>query len=50
MFSHCKCKMVKFDLRIVAKISIFQLVKFDYFLVKNDYLNSEKRARWIVRV
>jgi len=32
---HCKCEMVKFDQRIVAKISIFQLV-IDYFLVKNN--------------
>jgi len=29
--------MAKLDKRIVAKILIFQLVNFDYFLVKNDY-------------
>ena len=33
--SHCKCKMVKFYLRITAKMFIFQLVNLDYFLVKN---------------
>ena len=31
----CKCEMV-FDQRI-AKIFIFYLVNFDYFLVRNDY-------------
>jgi len=36
---HCKSKIVKFDLSLVAKILIFQLVNFDYFLVKKDYLN-----------
>jgi len=42
--------MVKFDYRIVAKISIFQLVNYDYFFVKMTiYLNGEKRTRWIVR-
>jgi len=35
---HCKCEMVTFVLRIVAKIFIFQPVNFDYFLLKNDYL------------
>jgi len=35
--------MVKFDWRIVAEISIFQLFNFDYLLVKNDYLSSEKK-------
>jgi len=39
---------VKFDYSLVAKILIFQFVNFDYFFVKNDYLNSEKRTRWIV--
>jgi len=29
--------MIEFDQRIVAKIFIFQLVNFDYYLVKNDY-------------
>jgi len=29
--------MVKFDERIVAEIFIIQLVKFDYFSVKNDH-------------
>jgi len=29
--------MVKFDKRIVAEILIFQLVNFDYFVVKNDH-------------
>jgi len=29
--------MVKFDWTILAKILIFQLVNFDYCLVKNDY-------------
>jgi len=28
---------------------MFQLVNFDYFLVKTGYLNSEKRTRRIVR-
>jgi len=36
---------VKFDYSLVAKILIFQFVNFDYFFVKNDYLNSEKRTR-----
>jgi len=34
---HCEYEMVKFNKRIVAKIFIFQIVNFDYFLVKNDY-------------
>jgi len=38
--------MVKFDKGIVAKIIMFQLVNFDYCLVKNDYLNSETRTRY----
>jgi len=42
---HCKCEMVKFDWIIVAEILIFQLVNFDYFLVKYDYLSSENRTR-----
>jgi len=29
--------MVKFVLKIVAKILMFQLVNFDYFLFKNDF-------------
>jgi len=29
--------MVKFDWRIVAEILIFQLVNFDYFVVKSDH-------------
>jgi len=29
--------MVKFDYRISAEILIFQLVNFDYFVVKNDH-------------
>jgi len=29
--------MVKFDSRIVAKIFIFQLVNFDYFLITFNY-------------
>jgi len=36
-------------LGLIAKIFMFRLVKFD-FLVKSDYLKSEKRTRWIVRV
>ena len=43
-------QIVKFDLSLAAKILIFQSDNFDYFLVKNDYLNSGKRTRWIVRV
>jgi len=43
-------EIVKFDLSLVARILIFQLVNFDYFLALNDYLTSEKRTRWIVRV
>jgi len=27
---------------------IFQLVNFDYFLVKNDYLTSEEKTRWMI--
>jgi len=34
--THCKCEMVK-DWRIVAEVLIFQLVDFDYFVVKNEY-------------
>ena len=34
---HCKREMVKFDYRISAEILIFQLVNFDYFVVKNDH-------------
>jgi len=30
-------EMVKFDLRIVAEILIFQIVNSDYFLIKNDH-------------
>jgi len=30
-------KIVKFDLSLVPKILIIQLVDFDNFLVKNDY-------------
>jgi len=41
--THRKCEMVKFDKRIVAKILIFQLVNFDYLLVKKGYLNSVKK-------
>jgi len=29
--------MFKFHKRIVAEISMFELVKFDYFVVKNDH-------------
>jgi len=29
--------MVKFDWRIVAENVIFQLVNFDYFVVRNDH-------------
>jgi len=43
-------KIVKFDLSFVAEILIFELVNFDYFVVKNDYLSGEKRTRWIVRL
>jgi len=43
-------KIVKFDQSLVAEILMFPLVNFDYFLVKNDYLSSENRTRWIVRV
>jgi len=35
-------KKVNFDQSLVAKILIFQLVNLDYFLVKNDYLSSER--------
>jgi len=38
-------EIVKFDLSLVAKIFIFQSVNFDYFSVKNDFLNSKKRTR-----
>jgi len=31
-----------FELSLGAKILIFQSVNFDYFLVKNDYLNIGK--------
>jgi len=34
---HCKSEVVKFYLGIVAEILIFQLVNFDYFVVKNDH-------------
>ena len=34
----------------MAKILIFQFDNFDFFLVKHDYFNNEKRTRWIVRV
>ena len=34
--------MAKFDLRIVDEILIFQIVNFDYFLVKKGYISSEK--------
>jgi len=29
--------MVKFDWRIVVEILIFQLVNFDYYVVRNEY-------------
>jgi len=29
---------------------MFQLVNVDYFVVRNDYLNSGKRTRCVVRV
>ena len=35
---HCRCKMIKFELRIVAQILIIQFVNVDYFFVKNGYL------------
>jgi len=43
-------EIAKIDWILVAKIVIFQLVNFDNLLVKNDYLNSEKRTHWILRV
>jgi len=38
-------EIIEFDWSVLAKILIFQLVNFYYFLVKNDNSTNKKRTR-----